>query len=333
MNENKIPDENPKADEKVGPEPVISEAAAEETVASPEGAPAVAQIVAMTEEAEALPEMAEADAVAEPVIEAKAEATEEEPPSAPVAASIRLEKKHPLAIRWMHWINFPVLATMIWSGLLIYWGDSKIDGSFPNQVYRVGVSKWTLFRFFPEWFWTWFPVSLRFWEPGGHGAAYNITMGLGYHFFFMWFFMLNGLAYVLYTLISGEWRYLVPTKNSFKEAIQVTLHDLHIRKEPLPHRKFNGAQQIAYTAVILMGLGSLVTGLAIYKPSQAHLITLALGGYEMARWFHFWLTMGYCVFFVIHISQVAKAGWNNFRAMVSGYEIVPANEPSYTPDR
>jgi len=134
-------------------------------------------------------------------------------------------------------------------------------------------------------------------------------------------------------LISGEWRYLVPTKNSFKEAIQVTLHDLHIRREPLPHRKFNGAQQIAYTAVILMGLGSLITGLAIYKPSQAHLITLTLGGYEMARWFHFWLTMGYCVFFVIHISQVAKAGWNNFRAMVSGYEIVPASEPSYTPHR
>jgi thiosulfate reductase cytochrome b subunit len=236
-------------------------------------------------------------------------------------ASIRLEKKHPLAIRWMHWINFPVLATMIWSGLLIYWGDSAITGHNAHQVYRVGIGSWTLFRFFPQWFWDWY------------GAAYKITVGLGYHFFFMWFFILNGFAYVLYTWISGEWRYLVPTRNSFKEAIQVTLHDLHIRKEPLPHRKFNGAQQIAYTSVILMGFGSLVTGLAIYKPSQAHLITLTLGGYEVARWLHFWLTMGYCVFFLIHISQVAKAGWNNFRAMVSGYEVVPASEPSYTPDR
>ena len=36
-------------------------------------------------------------------------------------ASIRLAYKHPLAIRWMHWINFPVLFVMIWSGLLIYW--------------------------------------------------------------------------------------------------------------------------------------------------------------------------------------------------------------------
>ncbi len=328
MNENLSPDEDAPVIELEAPE-----AAVEETVATPEGTPAIVQMVAMAEEADALPPMPEADAAAEPVIEAKMEEPVEEAPVVPAAASIRVEKKHPLAIRWMHWINFPVLATMIWSGLLIYWGDSKIDGSHHNQVYRVGIGKWTLFRFFPEWFWTWFPVSLRFWEPGWHGAAYNITMGLGYHFFFMWFFMLNGLAYVIYTLASGEWRYLVPTKNSFKEAIQVTLYDLHIRKKPLPHRKFNGAQQIAYTAVILMGLGSLVTGLAIYKPSQAHLITLALGGYEMARWFHFWLTMGYCVFFVIHVSQVAKAGWNNFRSMVSGYEVVPANEPSYTPDR
>jgi thiosulfate reductase cytochrome b subunit len=327
MNEDKAPEEN------VTPETIAPEAAAEETVAALEGAPAVAQIVAMAEDAEALPEMAEVDAVAEPVVEASAEAAVEEPPEVAAAASIRLEKKHPLAIRWMHWINFPVLATMIWSGLLIYWGDSKIDGSHQSAVYRLGIGKWTIFRFFPEWFWTWYPVSLSFDGRTWHGAAYNITMGLGYHFFFMWFFMLNGLAYVIYTLVSGEWRYLVPTKNSFKEAIQVTLYDLHIRKEPLPHQKFNGAQQIAYTAVILMGLGSLVTGLAIYKPSQAHLITLALGGYEMARWFHFWLTMGYCVFFVIHIAQVAKAGWNNFRSMVSGYEILPANEPSYRPDR
>ena len=33
--------------------------------------------------------------------------------SEPAAATIRLEKKHPLAIRWMHWVNFPVLFTMI----------------------------------------------------------------------------------------------------------------------------------------------------------------------------------------------------------------------------
>jgi thiosulfate reductase cytochrome b subunit len=41
----------------------------------------------------------------------------------------------------------------------------------------------------------------------------------------------------------------------------------------------------------------------------------------MARWLHFWLTMGFCGFFLVHVVQVMLAGWNNFRAMVSGYEV------------
>jgi len=118
------------------------------------------------------------------------------------------------------------------------------------------------------------------------------------------------------------------------------LHDLKIRKQPLPRAKFNGAQRIAYTSVIVMGLGSLLTGLAIYKPIQLAIISSPVGaiaatlglnatGYEVARWLHFWLTLAFCGFFLIHVLQVARAGWNNFRAMITGHEIVtdaPANE-------
>jgi thiosulfate reductase cytochrome b subunit len=103
-------------------------------------------------------------------------------------------------------------------------------------------------------------------------------------------------------------RYLVPNRSSFREAWQLTLCDLSLGKPCLCSRKYNGARQIAYRAVILMGAGSLLTGLAIYRPTQAHLLTSVLG-YETARW-HVWLTMGYCVFLVIHIAQVARAGWN-----------------------
>jgi hypothetical protein len=35
------------------------------------------------------------------------------------------------------------------------------------------------------------------------------------------------------------------------------------------------------------------------------------------------------VFFVIHVAQVIRAGWNNFLAMVTGYELVPEEEQSY----
>src|SRR6195952_4496558 len=240
---------------------------------------------------------------------------------APPASSIYLDRKHPLAIRWMHWVNFPVLFTMIWSGLLIYWNDSDNLYQHPHAVYRVGIGPLTLVRLFPEWFWK------------AINAPYRVTEALGYHFFFMWLFAINGILYVSYLLISGEWRLLVPERKSAVEAIQVTLVDLHLRKGLPPQKKYNGAQRIAYSTVILMGLGSLVTGLSIYKPTQVHWVTTLLGGYEMARWEHFWLTMAFCAFFVVHVVQVVLAGWNNFRSMVSGYEIVPAAKATLKEER
>ncbi len=234
-----------------------------------------------------------------------------------------LERKHPLAIRWMHWINFPVLFTMIWSGLLIYWNDSDNAYKHPHEVYRVGSGSVTLFRLFPAWFYT-----NHIWD-----LQYKVTTGLGYHFFFMWIFAVNGVAYVLFLLISREWKFMVPQRRSLREAVQVTLVDLHLRKGLPAQTKYNGAQRIAYSSVILMGLGSLVTGLAIYKPTQTHWLTTLLGGYEMARWLHFWLTIGFCAFFVVHVGQVILAGWNNFRSMVSGYELRSAAEPSIEAER
>ncbi len=219
-----------------------------------------------------------------------------------------LEHKHPRPIRWMHWLNFPLLFGMIWSGLLIYWA---------NDVYRIGVGDWTLFHFFPDWFYNTFHLDHR------------LAEGMSWHFAIMWLLAINGLCYVVYTFVSGQWRQLLPNRRTPREAWMVLLHDLHLSKVEPPKRKFNGAQQIAYTGVILMGAGSLITGLAIYKPTQVAWLTSLLGGYDWARWEHFWLTMGFLVFFVIHISQVIRAGWNNFRAMVTGYEMTSPEETSH----
>jgi thiosulfate reductase cytochrome b subunit len=157
-------------------------------------------------------------------------------------------------------------------------------------------------------------------EKLGFGA--RLAEGMSWHFFFMWIFSINGLLYVLYTAISGEWRYILPDRKAFREAILVVLHDLRIYKGPLAPGKFNAAQKIAYTQVIIMGFGSLVTGLAIYKPMQLSPLTQFLGGYTVCRFLHFWLMIAFMGFFVIHVLQVAKAGWNNFRAMVTGKELV-----------
>ena len=222
----------------------------------------------------------------------------------------QIEYKHPLAIRWMHWINFPVLAMMAWSGLLIYWA---------NAVYAIKVFGTEYFHFFPPWFYD------------ELGIPYRLAEGIQLHFFFMWLFALNGVAYVLYTIFSGEWRALVPIPGSFKRAPLVALHDIHVVNELPPQGKYNDAQRIAYTAVVAMGAGSVITGLAIYKPLQLAWLTTLLGGYEWARWEHFWLMILFVVFFAMHILQVTLAGWGNFRSMVTGRELITAEvEPPVT---
>jgi thiosulfate reductase cytochrome b subunit len=217
-----------------------------------------------------------------------------------------IKEKHPLAMRWTHWVNFPILTIMIWSGMLIYWA---------NDVYSITLFGHTFFSFFPQGFYKAFHITHR------------LSEGMAFHFLFMWAFTLNGLVYVLYTIISGEWRELVPQKKSFKEAWLVLLHDLHIRKMAPPQNKYNAAQRIAYTAIIVMGFGSLITGLAIYKPVQFYYLTWLCGGYHFARIIHFVLTIGYVFFFLVHIIQVLLAGWNNFRSVISGFEVITVKDP------
>ena len=213
----------------------------------------------------------------------------------------KLKLKHLAAVRWFHWINFPLLFLMIWSGILIYW-------AYP--IYSVGP-----LHFFPKWFYSAFNIPQR------------LAEGMALHFFFMWFFVINGIAYVTYTLASGEWRFLVPRSwSAFRDAWDVVLHDLHLRKAVPAQEKYNAAQQITYTAIIVMGALSVLSGLAIYKPAQLAWLAMLFGGYRGARCVHFVLTAGYVLFFVVHVIQVALAGWNNFRGMVIGYEAVSEDE-------
>jgi thiosulfate reductase cytochrome b subunit len=211
-----------------------------------------------------------------------------------------LEEKHKIATRWFHWLNFPLLSVMIVSGLFIYWA---------YEPYRIGLGGITLFHFFPDGFYKFTHVEHR------------LSLGMALHFLFAWIFTINGIAYVIYTAVSGEWRELLPEKKSFREAGDVALHDMGFKVPLPPQGRYNAAQRITYSAIVLMGGLSLLTGLAIYKPAQLNWLTALAGGYEWARWEHFWLTMGYVGFFVIHIAQVVRAGWPNFRSMVSGYDL------------
>jgi thiosulfate reductase cytochrome b subunit len=212
-----------------------------------------------------------------------------------------LRLKHLVAIRWFHWINFPLLFLMIWSGFLIYWA---------YDIYSIGP-----LHFFPKWIYQKLHMDFR------------LSDGMALHFFAMWLFVINGLLYVGYTLISGEWRYLVPRSfGTFRDAWHVVMYDLGLHRSVPSQGKYNAAQQVSYSAIVLMGAFSVLSGLAIYKPVQLSWLTALFGGYRGARFLHFYLTIGYLLFFAVHIGQVVRAGWNNFRGMVIGYELVKHHE-------
>ncbi len=207
---------------------------------------------------------------------------------------------HPRAIRWLHWINFPLLAVMIWSGLRIYWAE---------DVYAFGIGDWQWFAFFPE-------VVYERLDLNRH-----LARGMAFHFAFGWLFVINGALYTVYLALSGEWRHILPDRRSPAEAAGVVLHDLHIRDDAPPQGRYNAAQRIAYTIVLIMAAIVVVSGFAIYKPTQLHPLPLLFGGYQGARLIHFSMTIGIMLFFVVHLLQVVRAGWGNFRSMITGYQI------------
>lgn len=217
---------------------------------------------------------------------------------------------HPRAIRWFHWINVPLLTVMVWSGLRIYWAE---------DVYAFGIGSWEWFAFFPEVVYEQLGLDRR------------LARGMAFHFSFGWLFVLNGVAYSIYLALSGEWRHILPDRRVPKEAAQVVAHDLHLREEAPPQGKYNAAQRMAYTAVLVMAAILVISGFAIYKPTQLHPLPYLFGGYQGARLTHFAMTIGIVAFFVVHLLQVARAGWNNLRSMLTGYRLEPAARTDIDP--
>lgn len=201
-----------------------------------------------------------------------------------------LKEKHPLWIRVLHWLNVPLLALMAWSGILIYWANDIYPG------------------FFPEWFYETF------------GVGHRLAEGLAIHFTVGWLFVINGALYLVLSFLLRHWREIVPGRQSARELVPVVLHDLGLRAEAPPQEKFNAAQKFAYTGAVVLGFLQIASGFAIYKPLQLGWLLVVFGGYEGARLVHFACMIFLFLFVLMHVVQVARAGWNNFRAMVAGFE-------------
>ena len=191
-------------------------------------------------------------------------------------------ERHRRGNRWMHWINFPLLTIMIWSGLRIYWADLR-------DPVGIGIGGWHWFDLFPDW------IT----EP--LGLERRLARGLAFHLTFGWLFAINGTFFGLYLWRTGGWRNFIPTKADLKNIPAVLLHDIGLRKKAPSQGKYNGMQQITYGLILFMGALVIVTGFALYRPTQLAFLTQAFGGYESARLIHLGTTVGFLVFFAIHI--------------------------------
>lgn len=199
-------------------------------------------------------------------------------------------EKHPLWLRCLHWLNVPLLALMAWSGLLIYWSNDVYPG------------------FFPEWFYRIFSIDHR------------LAEGMAIHFTLAWPFVINGALYLTLMLFTKHRRELLPDAEAARNLKPTILHDLGLHAHAPPQGKFNAAQRFAYTGAIVLGFLQVASGFAIYKPVQLHWLASLFGGYETARFIHFACLILLFLFVLMHVAQVIRAGWNNFRAMVAGFE-------------
>ena len=206
-------------------------------------------------------------------------------------------KRHHGLVRLAHWLNAIVLLGMIASGLQIYMAFRHFGPRgepYPNPLDG---------RSLPEW------ARLGGWLAGG----------LNWHFALAWPFVITGLVYLGFLAASGEWRPLLFRPRDVGPAIRMQLYYLRLRPEHPPQGKHNALQKGAYTFIVLLGALSALTGFAIYKPVQLGWLTSLFGGYELARYWHFWTVWIFVGFTLLHVGLVFLVDPPSLRAMITGW--------------
>ena len=198
-------------------------------------------------------------------------------PPQPARATI-----HPLWLRVTHWINAVAVILMIGSGWEIYNASPLFPFAFPRSI------------------------TLGGWLAGA----------LLWHFAAMWLFVVNGLVYVVLGTVTGRFRRkLLPIRPG--EVVADTR--LALRGE-LSHDDlsvYNAVQKLLYLGVILAGIVIVLSGVAIWKPVQLQELTALFGGYDAARYVHFFAMAAIVGFLVVHVIMAVLVP-KSLRAMISG---------------
>ena len=137
----------------------------------------------------------------------------------------------------------------------------------------------------------------------------------------MWILGINGVIWVVYNVLSRHGRgTTIFSRKDVGGVVPMILYYLRLRKQHPPSGKYNALQKAAYTSVAFIGIGAVLTGVAIYWPVQFGVITRLFGNYDFARIWHFAFMAALVLFFGGHLFMVAISGWSNFLSMVTGYK-------------
>ena len=80
---------------------------------------------------------------------------------------------------------------------------------------------------------------------------------------------------------------------------------------------YNAVQKLLYAGVILRGIVIVLSGLSIWKPVQFQELTALFGGYDAARYVHFFAMVAIVGFLIVHV-VLALIVPKSLRAMVTG---------------
>lgn len=222
-------------------------------------------------------------------------------PSGPV----RRQKRHHWVIRVTHWLNVVALGLMITSGLRIF------------NAYPAFARKGESFCCYP-FEGTPIPAWLTF--GGWLAGARN------WHFAAMWLLFANGIVYLSFIYLHGEWRDLVPRRGDPRDMWEMIKFYTFARRDHPHQGKHNALQKATYFSLPIFGALAVLTGLAIWKPVQLAPLTNALGGYVWVRYWHFLVMVVLVLLSVAHVVMVFAVDPYSLRSMITG-GYNPAKSP------
>lgn len=214
-------------------------------------------------------------------------------------------RRHHLVVRLTHWVNVVAVWVMVGSGLRIF-------NAYPAFAPRGGTFCCYPFEHqaMPDW------ITFGRWLGGARH----------WHFAMMWVLVINGIIYLGFIYLHGEWRDLTPRRGDIRDAREMIKFYLFARRDHPHQGKHNALQRGAYFAMPIVGAILVITGLAIWKPVQLGWLTHLLGGFAWARYWHFvamWLLV---LLSVVHVFMVISVDPYSLRSMVTGY-YNPAKSP------